>query len=153
MNAIVPRSITSVAGFGLITFLIALIPGYAQIGIAAPILAVAARMVQGFSLGGEVGPTTAYLLEAAPAHRRGLAVSWQGASQGLSAAVGGAAGFNLAEVRISTAGEVATNYINARLAQARLGDRAPDPAPAVGSQDLDLDVPCGADPKAGRQPA
>ena len=34
-------------------------------------------MVQGFSLGGEVGPTTAYLMEAAPPDRRGLAVSWQ----------------------------------------------------------------------------
>ncbi len=83
---------------GVAIVALALIPPYAQIGIAAPILAVAARMVQGFSLGGEVGPTTAYLLEAAPVHRRGLAVSWQGASQGLSAAVGGAVGFGLSNL-------------------------------------------------------
>ena len=51
---------------GVAIVALALIPPYAQIGVAAPILAVVARMVQGFSLGGEVGPTTAYLLEAAP---------------------------------------------------------------------------------------
>jgi MFS family permease len=77
---------------------LALIPTYKTIGIAAPILAVLARMVQGFSLGGEVGPTTAYLLEAAPPHRRGLAVSWQGASQGIAATIGGLVGFGLSAV-------------------------------------------------------
>ena len=41
-------------------------PSYDAIGIAAPIIVIVARMVQGFSLGGEVGPTTAYLMEAAP---------------------------------------------------------------------------------------
>ena len=50
---------------------VALTPTYAQIGIAAPILVVLFRLVQGFALGGEVGPTTAYLVEAAPAERRG----------------------------------------------------------------------------------
>jgi MFS family permease len=76
----------------------ALIPPYAKIGIAAPILAVLARMAQGFSLGGEVGPTTAYLLESAPTKSRGLAVSWQGASQGLAATAGGLVGFVLSMV-------------------------------------------------------
>src|SRR5580704_629500 len=41
----------------------ALIPSYAAIGVAAPILAVIARMAQGFSLGGEIGSNTAFLLE------------------------------------------------------------------------------------------
>src|ERR1700733_11981407 len=50
----------------------ALIPTYAAIGIAAPILAVLARMLQGFSLGGEIGCTTAFLLEAAPLNSRAL---------------------------------------------------------------------------------
>ena len=76
----------------------ALIPTYAKIGIAAPILAVLARMAQGFSLGGEVGPTTAYLLESAPVKSRGLAVSWQGASQGFAATAGCAIGFMLSMV-------------------------------------------------------
>ncbi len=74
---------------------IAIIPPYSMIGIAAPILAVIARMVQGFSLGGEVGPTTAYLLEAAPLKSRGLAVSWQGASQGIAATIGAGVGVGL----------------------------------------------------------
>ncbi|MGC1303210.1 MAG: MFS transporter [Caulobacteraceae bacterium] len=59
----------------------ALIPSYARIGVAAPVLAILARLVQGFSLGGEVGPTTAYVLESAPLRKRGLMVSWQFASQ------------------------------------------------------------------------
>jgi len=60
----------------------ALIPPYSMIGIAAPVLVVFTRMVMGFALGGEVGPTTAYLLESAPSEKRGLIVAWQGASQG-----------------------------------------------------------------------
>lgn len=59
----------------------ALIPPYARIGIAAPVLGVIARMVQGFSLGGEIGANTVYLAEAAMPDRRGAAVSWQIASQ------------------------------------------------------------------------
>lgn len=70
----------------------ALIPTYAAIGIAAPILAVLARMLQGFSLGGEIGSNTAFLLEAAPLHRRGLIVSWQNASQLIALVTGGAVG-------------------------------------------------------------
>lgn len=93
-----PAMMLSFVLMGVAIIGLALIPTYAQIGVAAPILAVAARLVQGFSLGGEVGPTTAYLLEAAPAHRRGFAVSWQGASQGLSAAVGAGVGFGLSNL-------------------------------------------------------
>ena len=70
----------------------ALIPTYAAIGIAAPILAVIARMVQGFSLGGEIGSNTAYLMEAAPPARRGLIVSWQGVSQQFALIGGGLVG-------------------------------------------------------------
>jgi len=70
----------------------ALIPTYAAIGIAAPILAVLARMLQGFSLGGEIGSTTAFLLEAAPLDKRGLIVSWQNASQLIALLTGGAVG-------------------------------------------------------------
>jgi MFS family permease len=76
----------------------ALIPTYAAIGLAAPILAVLARMAQGFSLGGEIGSNTAYLMEAAPTNRRGLIVSWQGASQGLALIAGGSVGILLTTV-------------------------------------------------------
>lgn len=70
----------------------ALTPTYAQIGIAAPILAITARLVQGFSLGGEIGSNTAFLLEAAPVEKRGLVVAWQGASQYLALVAGGLVG-------------------------------------------------------------
>jgi MFS transporter, MHS family, citrate/tricarballylate:H+ symporter len=70
----------------------AVIPPYAAIGIAAPILAVIARMTQGFSLGGEIGSNTAYLSEAAEPHKRGFIVSWQSASQSVAAVFGGLVG-------------------------------------------------------------
>ena len=76
----------------------ALIPPYAVIGLAAPALAVVARMVQGFSLGGEIGSNTAYLLEAAPLNRRGLAVSWQAASQNMALIAGSIVGIVLTTV-------------------------------------------------------
>ena len=93
-----PAMMLSFTLMGAAIVALACIPSYAQIGVAAPILAVIARMVQGFSLGGEVGPTTAYLLEAAPPKSRGFAVSWQGASQNISATVGGLVGVGLSTV-------------------------------------------------------
>jgi MFS family permease len=98
-----PAMMLSFTLMGVAIVALALIPPYAQIGVAAPILAVAARMVQGFSLGGEVGPTTAYLMEAAPPRRRGLTVAWQGGSQGISSAVGGLVGFGLSTLLTPTA--------------------------------------------------
>ncbi len=89
---------------GLAILALAVIPAYSTIGLAAPILAILARLTQGFALGGEVGPTTAYLVEAAPASRRGLYASWQSASQSISATVGGGVGLLLAIVL--TAGDL-----------------------------------------------
>ena len=83
-------------GFAIVGM--ALIPTYARIGIAAPILAILARMIQGFSLGGEIGSNTAYLSEAAPASQRGLIVSWQSASQLLALIAGGLVGVLLTAV-------------------------------------------------------
>ena len=98
-----PAMILSFTLMGSAIIVMALIPSYARIGIAAPILAVLARMVQGFSLGGEVGPTTAYLLESAPLHSRGYAVAWQAASQAIAATVAGLVGFILAANMSSSA--------------------------------------------------
>jgi MFS transporter, MHS family, citrate/tricarballylate:H+ symporter len=75
--------------------LMALIPSYRAIGIAAPLLAVLARMTQGFALGGEVGANTAFLTEAAPDGRRGYIVSWGGASQFIGVFVGSLVGVAL----------------------------------------------------------
>lgn len=57
--------------------LIAFAPTYAAIGIAAPVLIVFARMLQGFATGGEYASATAFLVESAPANRRGLYGAWQ----------------------------------------------------------------------------
>lgn len=67
---------------GLGTLVIALLPSYAAIGIAAPCLLLIARMIQGFSVGGEFGSATAYLAEQSDG-RRAFFSSLQFASQGL----------------------------------------------------------------------
>jgi MHS family proline/betaine transporter-like MFS transporter len=65
------------------TGLVAIAPPYAVIGIGAPILILTARLIQGFSAGGEFGSATAFLAEQNPA-QRGFYASWQFASQGLT---------------------------------------------------------------------
>lgn len=75
---------------------LALTPAYDRIGIAAPICAIAFRLIQGFGLGGEVGPSTAYLLEAAPPARRGFYVSLQYMTQDGAVLLAGLVGFALA---------------------------------------------------------
>ena len=67
---------------------VALAPTYAQIGVWAPIWLVGARLIQGFSLGGEVGASTSLLLEYADDHSRGYFGSFQFVSQGLSSLLG-----------------------------------------------------------------
>src|SRR6202521_2949033 len=60
---------------GLMTAAIAMIafaPTYAAIGLAAPLIIVLARLLQGFATGGEFGSATAFLIESAPANRRGF---------------------------------------------------------------------------------
>lgn len=74
----------SIALMMLGTAMIALAPTYAQIGIAAPLIVVAARMIQGFSTGGEFGAATAFMVEHASAKRRGFFSSWQMSTQGLA---------------------------------------------------------------------
>lgn len=66
-------------GFG--TLSIACLPGYAALGITAPLLVLTGRLVQGFSAGVELGGVSVYLSEIAPASRKGFYVSWQSASQ------------------------------------------------------------------------
>jgi MHS family proline/betaine transporter-like MFS transporter len=58
------------------TLTIGLLPGYATLGIAAPVLLVLARLVQGFAAGGEFGSAASFLAEHSPRHRRGFGVSW-----------------------------------------------------------------------------
>ena len=75
---------------------IGLLPTYDQIGYDAPALLVAARLIQGFSAGGEVGPATTFLLESAPPDRQGLFGSWQLASQNIGNIISGLVGVTIA---------------------------------------------------------
>jgi len=61
---------------GLSTALVGVLPAYATIGVSAPILLVALRMLQGLALGGEYGGAATYVAEHAPPNKRGLYTSW-----------------------------------------------------------------------------
>jgi hypothetical protein len=61
---------------GVSTFLVGLLPSYAQIGWIAPVLLIALRMLQGLALGGEYGGAAVYVAEHAPVGRRGFYTSW-----------------------------------------------------------------------------
>jgi MFS family permease len=80
---------------GLMTASIAMVafaPTYAAIGVAAPMIIVLARLLQGFATGGEFASATAFLVESAPARRRGFYGSWQMVGQGLAALMGALVG-------------------------------------------------------------
>ena len=91
-----PAMTLSISLMAIGSGMIAATPGYAAIGAWAPILLILARLLQGFAVGGEVGPATMFLLEAAPANRRMFFSSWQFASQNLGALASGLIGFLLA---------------------------------------------------------
>ena len=69
------------------TLAVACMPTFDKIGMLAPLLVIVARLVQGFSAGGEFGSSTAFLVEHMPG-RRGFVASWQFASQGISSLLG-----------------------------------------------------------------
>lgn len=74
------------------TALIGLAPTYDSIGLAAPLIIVLARLLQGFSAGGEMGGATAFLTEYAPADQRAYYSSWIQASIGFAVLLGAAVG-------------------------------------------------------------
>ena len=61
---------------GLSTFAVGLLPGYDQIGVAAPVALIIMRLIQGLALGGEYGGAATYVAEHAPPGKRGLYTSW-----------------------------------------------------------------------------
>lgn len=70
------------------TAIIAFAPPYSAIGIGAPLLILCGRVLQGFSAGGEVGGAAAFLVEHAPANKKGQYASWLQASMGISNILG-----------------------------------------------------------------
>ncbi len=61
---------------GMSTFIVGLLPNYASIGIAAPIILITLRILQGLALGGEYGGAATYVAEHAPDHKRGAFTAW-----------------------------------------------------------------------------
>src|SRR5687767_13318049 len=61
---------------GLSTFIVGLLPSYASIGVAAPVILIALRMLQGLALGGEYGGAATYVAEHAPHGKRGAYTAW-----------------------------------------------------------------------------
>src|SRR3954464_5041615 len=61
---------------GLSTFIVGLLPNYASIGVAAPVILISLRLLQGLALGGEYGGAATYLPEHAPPGKRGAYTSW-----------------------------------------------------------------------------
>ncbi|MGZ3181910.1 MAG: tricarballylate/proton symporter TcuC [Telluria sp.] len=77
------------------TALIAFVPGYASIGLLAPLLVLVGRLLQGFSAGVELGGVSVYLSEMATPGHKGFYVSWQSASQQLAVVCSAALGYAL----------------------------------------------------------
>ena len=77
------------------TLLIAFVPGYAVIGVAAPVLVLIGRLLQGFSAGVELGGVSVYLSEMATPGHKGFYVSWQSGSQQVAIMVSAALGYAL----------------------------------------------------------
>jgi MFS transporter, MHS family, citrate/tricarballylate:H+ symporter len=93
-----PAMIWSFGLMGIAILGTALTPSYAHIGVAAPMLLLAFRLMQGFALGGEVGPITAYAVEAAPPGHRARYVSMLATGQGLAVLCSGLIGYLLARL-------------------------------------------------------
>ncbi|QOH39357.1 MFS transporter [Burkholderia cepacia] len=77
------------------TILIAFVPGYASIGLLAPVLVLIGRLLQGFSAGAELGGVSVYLAELATPGRKGFFTSWQSASQQVAIVIAAGLGFAL----------------------------------------------------------
>lgn len=88
----------SIGAMGLGTLVIAVAPPIAVLGVGAPILLLVGRLLQGFSAGGEIGGAAAFMIEHAPADRRGLYASWLQASMGISNLISAVVGFTITTI-------------------------------------------------------
>lgn len=90
--------VLGMALMALATLILTVAPVYREVDIAAPMILVIARLLQGFSLGGQFGTSTAYLIEMAPPGKSGIYGSWQMTGQIASLAVGTAFGVLLTQL-------------------------------------------------------
>lgn len=81
-----------IAIMSIALMMISVAPTYAQVGILAPVIIVFARMLQGFSAGGQFGVSTSLLIELAPQHQRGFYGSWQMVGQMVAMLLGSTVG-------------------------------------------------------------
>jgi len=100
--------LVSIAAMAIPTFFVGLLPTYATLGLAAPILLLLLRMIQGLSVGGEYTTSIVYMVENSPAHRRGLVGSFAvlGSVGGilLGSAVGALLAASLSEAQLQAWG-------------------------------------------------
>ena len=89
--------VLGMALMALATLIMTFAPTYEQVGLLAPAIIVLSRLLQGFSLGGQFGTSTAFLIEMAPPGRSGIYGSWQMVGQVASLVVGTAFGVVLTE--------------------------------------------------------
>jgi MFS family permease len=142
-----PAMLLSFWLMGLAMLGLPLVPSYAAIGVAAPLLVIGFRLLQGFAVGGEVGPSTAFLMEAAPPLRRGFYISLQATSADVAVMVAGLVGVALASVLGPSALDawgwrvalllgvviIPFGLVVRRSLEETLHRAAPDPAPAAGA--------------------
>ena len=93
-----PAMLLSFMLMGASMLTMAATPTYAQIGLMAPLMVLAARLTQGFAMGGDIGSTTTFLLEAAPADQRGLSTAWQLGTQGVATVASGLVGLTISHL-------------------------------------------------------
>jgi len=87
--------ITTLSLMAMGTILIAFVPGYATIGMLAPVLVLIGRLLQGFSAGAELGGVSVYLAEMATPGKKGFFTAWQSGSQQVSIMVAALLGYYL----------------------------------------------------------
>lgn len=90
--------VLGMALMALATLILTFAPTYRDVGLAAPVILVIARLLQGFSLGGQFGTSTSFLIEMAPPGKSGIYGSWQMTGQVASLVVGTAFGVVLTEL-------------------------------------------------------
>ncbi|SUG89435.1 citrate-proton symporter [Salmonella enterica subsp. enterica] len=113
----------TLAIMGCGTLLIALVPGYQTIGLAAPALVLLGRLLQGFSAGVELGGVSVYLSEIATPGNKGFYTSWQSASQQVAIVVAALIGYSL-NITLGTRRDIGVGLANSVLY--RLYDHSAD---------------------------